>query len=86
MANIVAKSTISIELEGDDEITAFATLIADVVNAYDPPDTVGFKMKPKFTVPESVGDLCMRFYFQLGMGGGNENEELVEQNVENYGD
>ena len=80
MANIIAQSKIIIELEAD-EVSAFATLISDVKNSYDPPQAVGFQMKPKFTVPDEVGELSVRLYTLLFGEPSMDNEENI---VEDY--
>tara|TARA_R110002020_G_scaffold89003_3_gene217868 strand:- start:263 stop:502 length:240 start_codon:yes stop_codon:yes gene_type:complete len=79
MASIISQSKIVIELEAD-EIEAFALLISEVRNAYDPPQAVGFQMKPKFQVPDNVGELSLKLY-PLIFG---EQEVELEQEEQDY--
>lgn len=76
MANVVAKQSINIELESDADIEAFTALISEVCNAYLPCQVVGFKQKPKFIVPENIGEFVVGIGHQIGLFVVEEEEEL----------
>lgn len=83
MPNILVESKLIIELSTEEEIQSFASLVSEVKNAYMPPQTVGFQIKPKFEVPENIGELCLSLYPQIFGEELSFNEDLGE-NIENY--
>lgn len=77
MANAVVKQAIHIELENQEDIEAFTALISEVCSAYSPPPVVGFKQKPKFEVPENIGEFAMSIGYQIGLFVVEEEEVVL---------
>lgn len=78
MAKIDSRQNLVIELEGD-EIASFARLISDVKNAYQPKEQIGFKQKPKFEIPDDIGELSLVLYYSLfGTDESENNQEQVD--------